>query len=439
MAVSTRRARKPAPAFQFADNVPIERVFLALDNPRHEPVESEGEAIERLCAKEDVVPLARDIIRHGLSPLERFAMTPIGKTRTGEPTYWVAEGNRRMCALKLLTDPDSAPPKYRKTFEKLSENWSPTSFVDAVVFNDVDTLRTWLDRVHSGPQGGIGRKSWDADQKQRFSGISKNRLAQSVLDYAEAEKMISKEERRGKLTTAQRFLNPEIFQETLGLDRSNPDELSRTRPKAEFDTMLQRFMRDLVDGKEVHSRKNKPEIIRYGRSLAALPSITNTRIEPEPVSGSEATQKQRTRRKPRKPQKARHVQYDDEINRSLKNLGNEKLESLYYSICAMELENHTPLVSIGVWAFFETLSGCAGKTDGTAVDAFLSKQKLTQLGFVGDDQKAIRSAIERTREYGNLTKHHRVSAAFNGDQLNNDMVTLKPVVVKLIKEAGRQV
>ena len=433
------RARRKAPAFLNVDGVPISRVFLALDNPRHEPVETEAEAIERLCSKEDVVPLARDIVRHGLSPLERFAMTPIGKTRSGEPTYWVSEGNRRICALKLLADPELAPPKHRKTFENLADGWPPIKRVDAVVFNDLETLRVWLDRTHSGAQGGIGRRTWDAEQKQRFSGTSKNKLAQVVLDYAEAEGMITKEERQGKLTTAQRYLNPEVFQETLGLDRSNPDELSRTRPKAEFDTMLGRFMRDLVDGKEVTSRKNKPEIIKYARELSNLGGVTSTRTDPEPLSATEDTRRRRVRRKPRQPQKVRHVQYDEDINVALRGLGNGKLESLYYSICAIELELHTPLVSIAAWAFFETLTGCAGRSSDTAFDAFLSKQKLGLLGITGEDQKAVRAAIERTRDYGNLTKHHKVSAAYNGDQLNNDMITMKELTLKLIEEAVKGV
>lgn len=431
------KKRAAGPAFEIVDDVAIGRVFLALNNPRFEKVETEDEAIERLCSQEDVVPLARDIVRHGLSPLERFALTPIGKTRSGSPTYWVSEGNRRVCALKLLTDPELAPPKYRKTFEKLAESWSPVKTISAAVFDDVDTLNIWLDRTHSGAQGGIGRRTWDAEQKQRFSGGSKNKLAQDILDYAEREGMITKEERQGKLTTATRWLGPAVFQETLGIDRSNPDELCRTRPKAEFDAMLRKFVRDLVEGKEVTSRKNKDDIVKYVRALASTPGITNNRIEPEPLEGAAGGGKPRIRRKPKKPQKARHVQYDDEINRSLRDLGNEKLASLYYSICKLELEDHTPLISIGAWAFLETLTGCAGRDDGTSFDAFLSKARLGQLGIGADEQKAVRAAIDRTRDYGNLTKHHKISAAFNGDQLNNDMVTMRRLILALIQEAAK--
>ena len=46
---------------EFID-VPVSRIFLHLQNPRHEPLETEAEVIERLCGKEDIYPLARDIV-----------------------------------------------------------------------------------------------------------------------------------------------------------------------------------------------------------------------------------------------------------------------------------------------------------------------------------------------------------------------------------------
>lgn len=438
MGITPKRTTKKLTPFEHVDEVAIGRIFLALDNPRHEQVETEGEAIERLCNKEDVVPLARDIVKHGLSPLERFALTKLGRTKNGAETFWVAEGNRRVCALKLLIDPELAPPKFRKTFTKLAENWVPIRSLPAVVFNDPETLQIWLDRVHSGAQGGIGRKNWDADQKQRFSGSSKNKLAQAILDYAENEGMITKEQRQGKLTTTQRYLNPESVQEMFGIERSNPEELSRTRPKAEFDTMLRRFMSDLVDGTEVTSRKNKADIVKYARGLTSLPGVTTTRVESEPLATTSDVVKSRKRRTPKKPERARHVQYDDEIMNALKGLtSSDKLQSLYYSISAIELERHAPLIAIGVWAFMETLTARAGRGEGTAFDAFLSKNRLAQYGVTGEDQKAVRSALDRVRDYGNQTKHHKLSAAFNGDQINNDMATLKITVLKLIEEASK--
>lgn len=427
----TTKAQEP---YQFDDAVPLSRIFLALNNPRFEPVETENEAIEKLCSKEEVLALAKDIVRHGISPLEQFALIKIPGRANSQPSYFVQEGNRRICALKLLGDPDLAPANLRKSFEKLAESWNSVRTVRGVVFKDQSVLRVWLDRTHSGQQGGIGRRNWDSDQKQRFSGVSKNKLAQDLLDYAESQKFISKAERKGKLTTVARFLN-DVFREVLGIDQSNPDELSRNRPKADFDAMLIRFLKDLLNGEKVNSRKNRSDVIAYARELGAMPGLTNTRIEPETLGTSEKKPSRgKTTKKPKQVASARHITYDSEVADSLRALGNEKLERLYYSICQLELADHTLLVCIGAWAFFETLTACQGRS-GQSFPQFLQKTKLESLG-IGADTRSERTALERISEFGNTTKHHPVSATFNGSQLNNDMTTLKDVIMACIADAS---
>ncbi len=418
--------------------VPIRRIFLDLSNPRHVQFSTEAQAIEYLCEKEDVLPLARDITRMGLNPLERVALIPIrGQTNS----YTMAEGNRRLCALKLLSDPDRAPARMRNTFENLAKQRPPPQEFAAVVFESDEEVRPWLERMHNGAFGGRGRRDWNADQLQRFSGSSKNKIAQAFLDYAVSEGFLSAENRQGKLTTVQRFLVNDVFCEAMGLDKKNPDELARTRPKPEFDTIARRFIRDLVEGTAVNSRMNKPQIIDYARPIGSLPGVTGTRIEPEPLiraqeaTGGDTQPRTRTRRTPRQPQKIRHIQYADEIGSALRSLGNHKLESLYHSICTVELESHTPIVCIGVWAFIETLTACAGRHSGTSFNDFLSNNRLASYGVSGN-KTAIRVALTRTQDYGNTTKHEPLAATFNGDQLNNDLGVLKPLILKCIDEAA---
>lgn len=423
----------------FLEAVPVGRIFLALNNPRHEPYETEGQAIEYLCEHENVHALARDIAKHGINPLERFALLPIDKKKVGRPdaSYTAAEGNRRVCAIKLLNDPDLAPARLRKAFEKLAEQWTPVKSISAAVFPDSESVRIWLQRLHNGAQGGAGRKEWNADQKQRFDGGSKNKLALAILDYAEAEKIITKSERKGRLTTAQRFLGNAILQEVLGIDGANPDEVVRTRPKDEFDILLKRFVKDLVEGQHVHSRMNKDEIIKYARPLNGLAGVTSKRIEPETLTENRSGGKRKApRRRPQQPQHAKHVQYEEEIFTALKALGNAKLSSLYHSICSVELDTHTPLVAVGTWSFFETLTGLAGRNEGVSLDAWLSKTKLASYGITGDSVSSLRSAMVQIREFGNTTKHHPIAALFSGDQLNNDVCTLKAVILKAIEEAA---
>jgi len=104
--------------------VTVDRIFLDLSNPRHKPYKNEAEVIEYLCREEYVYQLARDIANIGLNPLELFALIPLEKRAKGATaSYTVAEGNRRMCAIKLLHDPDLAPAKQRKGFQKASREY----------------------------------------------------------------------------------------------------------------------------------------------------------------------------------------------------------------------------------------------------------------------------------------------------------------------------
>jgi hypothetical protein len=259
-----------AGAKKFLDSVPIGRIFLWLSNPRHPEFDNETKAIAQLCAKEDVYQLARDIAKHGLNPLERFAVVPFERKKSGQTgaNYYMREGNRRLCAIKLLTDPELAPANLRKAFHKLADDATSVkiSTVPVVAFDDEEDVGLWLDRIHNGPQGGIGRKSWNAEQKARHDGDNKNKGAQALLDYAESQQMLTPKERAGKLTTVQRFLSNDVFREAIGFDQTDVDDVGRNRPKPEFDIILKRFVRDLVKKEDVNSRMNKSQIVERVRS-----------------------------------------------------------------------------------------------------------------------------------------------------------------------------
>src|SRR5688500_8905980 len=107
MRPSHRGRGKPMAAKPVIQPVDLARVYLDNVNPRHDPIDNEREIIAHLLAREYVKPLARDIAERGsLSPLERLAVIPHPSVRDA---YISVEGNRRVCALKLLADPEKAP------------------------------------------------------------------------------------------------------------------------------------------------------------------------------------------------------------------------------------------------------------------------------------------------------------------------------------------
>jgi len=415
------------------DTVEVDRIFLYEENPRHEPMETQEEIIEHLCKGEQVFNLARNISEAGPNPLVLVGLVQIpgsGGSST-KKVYQVWEGNRRICAIKLLNDPDLAPPHLRKDFARLASESDhvPIKNLPAVVFDQHEDLKYWMGIIHDGAQAGVGLLDWDATQKARHFGSSRNRVALAVLDAAEDLGLISKEERQGKLTTAQRFLNRPIVREAIGIDSSNPEDVTYNRPLEHFKKQLSRFIDDLKEG-TITSRYNRTQVDAYGRRLASNPEITTERIEPVTLKKVAIKRKISRKPKPRKPRAATHLEYDKDLAAALTAHANSKTEELYYSICAVHLE-HTPLLTIGVWAFVESLSALAGRNDNTDFVAFYSNQRLSEYGLgAGKTLGPIRDALTRISRNGNATKHHQISANFDGPQLVNDLSTITPLLIK---------
>jgi hypothetical protein len=419
----------------------IDRIFLYEENPRHEPIESEPEVIAHLCSDEQVFNLARDIARAGVNPLELLGLVQLSDSDSSpaKKTYQVWEGNRRVCAIKLLNDPDCAPGHLRKDFGRLASESAhvPIREINSVVFSDHEDLKYWMGIIHGGSQAGVGRLDWDAQQKERHFGSGRNRIALAVLDVAQNLGLISKDEREGKLTTVQRFLNSQIVREAIGIDAGNRDDITFTRPPADFKRQLSKFLEDLKKGIKVTSRNNKAQIDAYGRVLAQSADISGERAQPVSLkslaASGIATKKRAAARK--KPKKREHLEYSREMNDGITALRHDKLESLYFSLCNIRLPSHTPLLTIGLWALVETIASLAGKKANTDFLAFFSNNRLAELGVEGVNKKTrpIRDALERIQHNGNATKHHETSASFDSKQLYNDLNTITPILTKALE------
>lgn len=432
---------KANPTGSVKKTVRLDQLFLSMANPRHEEVDGEPEAIERLCRTEDVDALARDIALHGTNPAERLILFPVDEAEElGDDTsYYVAEGNRRVCALKLLNDPDLAPAKIRDSITASAAGWAPPAELDAVVIRDEADRNLWLARIHDGAQGGRGRKSWNAEQKTRFFGGNRNVLAQSLLDYAERKGMLPPEDRKGRISHFSRLLSNELVKDALGVEgSSSSDDPMRNRPEEDFDRVL-RALLDEAGTKSLGSQVRKPEINEYARNvLQKIEDVSGERIEAEPlvpVTVEKEEPPATPRVKPAKPKGAVNIKHDDEIARLLQSIGADKLTSLYYSICIINAAHHTPLLAIGAWSFFECLSGSLGRKDTVPFKDFYQKSKLESLGVgTGKELNGPLKALERIADAGNITKHHKIAANFHAPQLINDMETLRPVILATLKE-----
>jgi hypothetical protein len=421
--------------------IEVDRIFLYEENPRHEPIETEPKIIEYLCKDEQVFNLARSISKAGTNPLNLLGVVQIpgsGAAAT-KKSYQTWEGNRRLCAIKLLNDPDLAPPYLRKDFRALIDDPEciplPIKEINCVVFDDHDELKFWMAIIHNGAQAGVGRLDWDPQQSARHFGSSRNRVALAVLDTAEKMGLLTKEEREGKITTVQRFLNRDVVKDALGLDTSNLDAISYNRPLEDFQKQLGTFINDLLEGTRVTSRHNQNQIDAYGRKLARSPDISGEKIAPVSLA-SAAAAKVKRKKAPKRPRKLLTLEYEKELA-TLLETRSAKLESLYYSICSVRVATHAPLLTIGLWAFIESLCALAGKNDNVDFVSFFSNQRLADYGF-DKGKVALREALTRINRNGNSTKHHEIAASFDASQLANDLATITPLLIKTAESIRRK-
>ena len=412
-----------------AKMINFDRVFLDQGNPRHEPFDDQDAVIEYLCHDEQVLPLAKDIAKYGLNPLELFALLP-----HGDDVYISAEGNRRLCALKLLNDPELAPANQRQEFKQAASTWTPLQQLFAIVFDNRNDVRLWLDRIHAGFAGGRGRRGWNSEQKARNSGYSKNDLAQTILDVGESLNFLSATERKGRLSTVQRYLSNPHMRNALGLDARDLDNVTTELPDEDFRILLRRFMEDVAN-KRITTRDNSPKIIKYANKLSNLEGVSGERVKIHTIADNKTSTQSRPKPAAQRPKKPVKISHSEELMTALGEIPSYKLERLYYSLCSIRLDAHTPLLSVGAWALIETLTAIAGRSASTDFYSYLSNQKLNSLGL-GDRQetRSIREALKRVSEFGNSTKHHRSSAAFSGEQLANDFETMEKMLLALAVE-----
>lgn len=281
-------------------SVKISDIFLDSKNPRHSEIDNEADIIEYLVKNDKVLALAREISQHGPSPLERLAVIPHSDIRG---KYVVQEGNRRLCALKLIRDPQRAPnARTKAAFEQLKAESRLSPSIEVVVFPNRQTARYWLKLRHLGGQGGAGVRNWDTSQQTRFdaqdSSKNPNALAVELVDYAHKAGIISDSELdRLKITTLTRYLSNAVVRDALGL--ADRYALASTAPPEQFDTAVSAFLHDaaLAERSPVSSRSTRHEREAYAATLRQRGLAVKEKLQ-KAVVPSAAGSKQRQRHNP---------------------------------------------------------------------------------------------------------------------------------------------
>lgn len=165
------------------ENISIDLLLLSDANPRLDPSLGEDEAIFNMVNDQNdkLFELASDIVKHGLNPLDTIGVYP---SETYHGFYEVGEGNRRICALKLLISPERIQHingSLHSKFLSLSKTYSAPDSIEVGVFNDEISMRHWMEIRHMGEQSGKGLSKWNSVQKARFNRIQTG--CDALLDF----------------------------------------------------------------------------------------------------------------------------------------------------------------------------------------------------------------------------------------------------------------
>lgn len=420
---------------------PVLKLLLNRENPRHTPKENQAEIIEHLVDGEEVYNLARHLSQNGFNPLEVTAVF-----RDEDGNLVVAEGNRRICAAQLISDPNKAPPGVRAKFNGLAaQRRADVNKVMVREFPDYETARPWLQILHDGEQDGVGRRQWSPTQKSRATmRKSTDALAVALLDHAQVAEWITAEDRRGiLLSTVTRYLaNPEV-RAALGLASAATDsEIEAYGDRSRFETTARRFLGDIQSG-TLSSRSKGKDWRDYAKVLeeeygTVVPSGSPWRpINPDakPVAGT-------ARPAVHRPAKARlatpdtsRIPISKDLVDALNALGSHKLSSLYRSLTTLRLDEHPALLTIGAWVFLETLTARHGRPDGTKFAAYLNNKVASAYGRL--PWKSKRIALEYIEDHGNVEKHDPSFSLLDASNLYNHFLTMDDLLVKLVSECRR--
>ena len=259
----------------------IDELLLDLDNPRLGSSSSQSEALASIVrlSPGHFRNLMESIRDDGLDPGDSFYVV---RLEDGQD-FMVIEGNRRLSALKVLSNPDvlagtDLPEGTKKPLVREATGFerSKVEPIRCVCFDDREVANDWIRRRHTGTAGGEGRITWKPLEIQRFSGdyttIDVIDFVGSHAGYSEAEREeVQSALASGKSTNLTRLLESAAGQSHLGIkvqtDSSRKTPLLGVDPNWALQ-VLKRIVDDILKN-EVNSRRlnTTTEIEKYFASL----------------------------------------------------------------------------------------------------------------------------------------------------------------------------
>jgi hypothetical protein len=234
----------------------VSDLLLDMQNPRVESSAKQREQMQRLLDDQEdrIVNLAADIVENGVSPIDLLLVMP---SKVENEKFIALEGNRRLFALKILTNPHvlgdlTLPEGRRKKLEKLAATFkeNPVKEIGCYEVETREKARHWLQLRHMGESDGSGVVGWGGVATARFKGEDPALQAIEFLinsGQLTADELALVRSMRFPITTLRRLLEARAVKDFLGVEVKE-EKLLTGLPGDELIKPLRRIALDLARG-----------------------------------------------------------------------------------------------------------------------------------------------------------------------------------------------
>jgi hypothetical protein len=371
--------------------------MLDTDNPRHEPVHSQRDALRALIAnqRQKLVVLASDIMDNGLSPIDRLLVI---QNKNGK-TFTVVEGNRRLAALRMLHNPDLAEgTAIAAAIKRIAAGGKPPDEVDCARVGSRQEAAHWMELRHRGEAEGAGTVRWNAFAANRFSHAPGTQAAhaigflESVAEGYPKNEVIQDLARRvaeKRLTTLGRLVADPNFRDQCGM-KEEDGVITFEFPATALQDFFEHVLGDIAADVTVSQLKSKPQRTDY-LNKAPKPDASKRLSDPKPLSekpsaGAKPKPKPKPKPGPAKPFK----------DLSLTNLGS-KTQSLLREFRSLNVDRTPTACAVLVRSIVEL-----------AVEEFIDTKKLQRQGKL---KQRIRTCLN---EIDSINKDQRFTGVRQG-------------------------
>jgi len=370
------------------ENISLADLKVNSENYRFEPVESQREAINKMVENQDIklYELAKHISENGLNPNDMIQVTPYKKE---SKKFVVLEGNRRVIALKLLSNPNLIDETSKKTlqskFKELHEQFKDKLIanVECTVYSTPEEAEKWIKLKHTGSNNGVGVEPWTKIQTDRFNhGIGENpSLTLQVIKILKSAPEVPNELKAKlsdiKATNLERLIQDPDLRALLGIEL-NKGLIGSRVSKSEVTKGLTQLVEDILKPnfsvKDIYFKSDREDYISKFNPVAR-PNIKIKANKPWQVSGVLSGVNSKTYTQPAFRRRLIPKTW-------IVNINNPKINRIYRELQGMDVAKFTNAAAVLLRVFVEL-----------SCDAYMDAHHLKQTQNKGEYMKLKNKAL----------------------------------------------